>query len=75
MPHLNVTRRHLYRINAVPLHILLNKVFYLMLDFDVFMQHAAEFVVVSIPLKSFVSALLKESLPVLCGAELLGSAR
>lgn len=46
-----------------------------MLDFDVFVQYAAEFVVVSIPLKRFLSALLKESLPILCGAELHGSPR
>lgn len=54
---------------------LLNKISYLMLDFDVFMQHAAQFVVVSIPLKRLLSALLEEPLPVLCGAELICSPR
>lgn len=54
---------------------LLNNVSYLVLDFDVFMQHAAQFVVVSIPLKRLLSALLKEPLPVLCGAELICSPR
>lgn len=54
---------------------LLNKISYLMLDFDVFMQHAAQFVVVSIPLKRLLSALLEEPFPVLCGAELICSPR
>lgn len=56
-------------------HILLNKVSHLMLDFDVFVQYAAQFVVVSIPLKRLLSALLKEAFPILGGAELFGCAR
>lgn len=48
---------------------------YLMLDFDIFVEYAAEFVVISIPLKSLVSTLLKESFPILCRAEFLRSAR
>lgn len=48
---------------------------YLILHFDVFVQDAAQFVVVSIPLKGLLPSLLEEPLPVLRGAELLRSAR
>lgn len=49
--------------------------FYLMLDFDVFVEYATEFVVISIPLKRLVSAFFKESFPIVCRAELFRSAR
>lgn len=52
-----------------------NSTSHLMLDLDVFVQHAAQFVVISIPLKRLFPSLLKEPLPVLRGAELLGSSR
>lgn len=50
-------------------------VLYLVLDFDVFVEYAAEFVVISIPLKRLVSAFLKESFPIVCRAKLFRSAR
>lgn len=56
-------------------YILVNDESYLMLDFDVFVQNAAQFVIVSIPFKRLLSAFLKELLPILCRAELHCSAR
>lgn len=44
-----------------------------MLDFYVFVQHAAEFVVVSIPLERFLSPLLEEPFPILRRAKVSGS--
>lgn len=49
------------------------KVSYLVLDFYVFVQHAAEFVVVSIPLKRLLPALLEEPFPILRRAKVCGS--
>lgn len=48
---------------------------YLMLDLDVFVQDAAEFVVVSVPLERLLSTLLKETFPILRGAKVFSSAR
>lgn len=53
----------------------LSSVSCLMLDLDVFVQDAAEFVVVSVPLERLLSPLLKEAFPILRGAKVFSSAR
>lgn len=53
----------------------LNIVSYLMLDLDVFVQDAAEFIVVSVPLERLLSTLLKEAFPILRGAKVFSGAR